>query len=136
MCVVLFAMLVFGARLCYYWMLKEPWWVMPAELLHGITFSLSWSTVASHATAISPKGYSSTTQAFLSALFWGFGFGSGAMTGGYINHHYGAALLFLYSAYFCAGVLVLVGVPYTCVVLYRRGSNGEPSGTEQPSVNS
>ncbi len=37
------ALVCLAIRLFYYSLLHEPWAVLPAELLHGITFAAMWS---------------------------------------------------------------------------------------------
>eukprot|EP00045_Choanoeca_perplexa_P005837 m.48812 g.48812 ORF g.48812 m.48812 type:complete len:427 (-) comp13323_c0_seq1:164-1444(-) len=92
--VCLLALLAYSARLGYYSLLHEPWYVLPAELLHGLTFGLSWAAMASHSAVLAPPGYTSTTQGLASALFFGLGFGSGALAGGFIAQQVGFRTLF------------------------------------------
>ena len=53
--------------------------VLPAELLHGITWALSWVAVVTEAKRVAPPGFAGTTQGVFQALFWGLGFGVGAL---------------------------------------------------------
>eukprot|EP00730_Choanoeca_flexa_P014900 TRINITY_DN6686_c0_g1_i1.p1 TRINITY_DN6686_c0_g1~~TRINITY_DN6686_c0_g1_i1.p1 ORF type:complete len:432 (+),score=61.62 TRINITY_DN6686_c0_g1_i1:72-1367(+) len=91
----LMALLAYAARLGYYSLIPSPWYVLPAELLHGLTFGLSWAAMAAHSAVLAPKGYTSTTQGLASALFFGLGFGSGALAGGFIAAEVGFRTLFL-----------------------------------------
>lgn len=34
--------------------LETPWWILPAEVLHGLTFAAMWSACSSYATSIAP----------------------------------------------------------------------------------
>lgn len=34
--------------------LKEPWWVLPAEMVHGMTFAITWSATTDYAHQIAP----------------------------------------------------------------------------------
>eukprot|EP00055_Hartaetosiga_balthica_P011361 m.51346 g.51346 ORF g.51346 m.51346 type:complete len:469 (+) comp7559_c0_seq1:122-1528(+) len=105
--VVFMSMAAYSGRLLYYSRLTNPWLVLPIELLHGITFSLSWSTVVAHAQAVAPPGNKTTVQGLFSALFWGLGFGSGAIAGGFVSSAYGLDMLFSFSATFCASFIIL-----------------------------
>lgn len=103
--VVVLALLAYTVRLGYYSMLTSPWWVLPAELLHGVTFSLSWAAIASFAALHAPPGWKSTAQGIASATFFGLGFGIGALGGGYIieaigvrTYYQGAGCLNLVAA--------------------------------------
>lgn len=133
--IVLAALLVYDGRLLYYSELSSPWLVLPGELLHGITFALSWATVASHAAVISPKGYATTTQGILSSLYSGFGFGVGAVAGGYINNIYGARKLFRYTALFATVVIVLGAAIYIAYHLLRKKrAEGQAATAEADSA--
>lgn len=64
--VVVLALAAYVIRLGWYACLGyfhvNVWWVLPVEVLHGLTFSLGWAACATHATEIAPPGYASTTQ--------------------------------------------------------------------------
>lgn len=34
--------------------LREPWWVLPAEVLHGLTFAAMWAATTDYAHQIAP----------------------------------------------------------------------------------
>ncbi|EGD78638.1 hypothetical protein PTSG_01616 [Salpingoeca rosetta] len=101
------ALCAYAARLLYYSQLTRAWLVLPIELLHGLTFGLSWAAVASYSYKISPKGYEATTQGITSALFWGLGFGLGACGGGFINQAYGFVFLFWMGCTFAASACIV-----------------------------
>ena len=56
----------------------SPWCVLPVELLHGLTFGLTWSAGTAKCAAIAPPGLEATTQ----SAFQGLIFGVGASTSG------------------------------------------------------
>ncbi len=35
--------------------LREPWWVLPAEVLHGLTFAAMWAATTDYAHGIAPR---------------------------------------------------------------------------------
>eukprot|EP00043_Microstomoeca_roanoka_P028546 m.18431 g.18431 ORF g.18431 m.18431 type:complete len:470 (-) comp8486_c1_seq2:127-1536(-) len=109
---VLLALCAYAARLLYYSQLVHPWLVLPIELLHGLTFGLSWAAVASYSFKISPKGYEATTQGITSALFWGLGFGLGACGGGFLNQSYGYIFLFFVTCAFGATACIISMIWY------------------------
>lgn len=59
MTLVLFA---FGIRLCLYSVLTNPWWVLPIELMQGITFGIFYTTMATYASIVAPDGTAATLQ--------------------------------------------------------------------------
>ena len=43
------------SRSCCSWQnLREPWWVLPAEVLHGLTFAAMWAATTDYAHQIAP----------------------------------------------------------------------------------
>ena len=54
--------LAFVIRFTYYSFLKEPWAVLPCEVLHGFTFAVMWSTACTYADEIAPSHVHSTIQ--------------------------------------------------------------------------
>lgn len=61
MSLVLFA---FGVRFILYSFLTNAWWVLPIEMLQGVTFGMFYPTMASYANAVSPPGTETTVQVF------------------------------------------------------------------------
>jgi len=92
------AMISYVIRLTYYSFLKQPWYVLPAEALHGLTFAASWSACVKVANDISPIGLGATTQGLLTGIYSGLGSGTGALVGGIVYHKFGAVILFRASA--------------------------------------
>eukprot|EP00039_Didymoeca_costata_P021298 m.344093 g.344093 ORF g.344093 m.344093 type:complete len:408 (-) comp23829_c0_seq1:43-1266(-) len=105
--VCLVALFAYALRLGYYSILRRPWLVLPIELLHGLTFALSWTAVASHASEIAPPGYKSLTQGIAGALFWGVGFACGGIGGGFLNEAYGPVFMYEMGALLALGSCVL-----------------------------
>ena len=55
----------FVVRLSCYWALHwwgSPWWVLPVELLHGITFGCAWAAGTEYSSKIAPAGLEATVQ--------------------------------------------------------------------------
>jgi MFS family permease len=55
-------LLGFALRFYFYSILVNPWWVLPIELLNGVTFGIFYATMASYASIISPTGCEATLQ--------------------------------------------------------------------------
>lgn len=64
-------MFCYAIRLGYYAILPNPWAVLPAELLHGVTFAAFWSACIYYSSTIAPPGLGATTQGLLSGMFDG-----------------------------------------------------------------
>ncbi|CAM9812625.1 unnamed protein product [Ectocarpus sp. 8 AP-2014] len=52
--VVALSQIGYIVRLVYYSVLSDPWWVLPAELLHGLTFAAMWAATTDYAHGIAP----------------------------------------------------------------------------------
>lgn len=55
-------LLGFSVRFFFYSLLRDPWFVLPIELLHGITFGIFYATMASYASIVAPPGTETTIQ--------------------------------------------------------------------------
>merc|ERR1712228_415022 len=112
-CVGLFAYML---RLSWYGLLgfhgifDNPWYVLPAETLHGLTYAWIKASICIFAHRLANNenmkrqrnemniNWSSFSQGFLSAIFNGFGQGIGGVVGGQIFHLYGPHYLFFGNA--------------------------------------
>ncbi|XP_064551515.1 major facilitator superfamily domain-containing protein 6-A isoform X1 [Drosophila montana] len=72
----------FGVRFLLYSMLQNPWYILPIELLNGLTFGLFYATMASYASIVAPPGTEATMQSLVGAIFEGVGVSIGSQIGG------------------------------------------------------
>uniref|UniRef100_A0A1I8PHP6 Major facilitator superfamily associated domain-containing protein n=1 Tax=Stomoxys calcitrans TaxID=35570 RepID=A0A1I8PHP6_STOCA len=120
MSVVLFG---FGVRFILYSMLQDPWYVLPIELLNGITFGLFYATMASYASIVAPPGTESTMQGLVGAIFEGIGVSVGSLIAGYLFDAIGGGHTFEIF-----GVAAFVAfIVHVCVQMYlqRHQSSSE-----------
>lgn len=61
-------LLGFGVRFLLYSALVNPWWVLPIELLNGITFGIFYSTMTSYASIVALPGTEATIQVRIKCL--------------------------------------------------------------------
>lgn len=94
-------------RLLYYSFLTNPWLVLPAELLHGITYAAAWSACVLHAKELAPRGLEATMQGLLTGTHWGIGVGVGGLMGGFLYETLGPVNTFRVTAGIATGGLVL-----------------------------
>lgn len=62
-------LLCFGIRFMLYSVLTNPWWVLPIELMQGVTFGIFYSTMTSYASLVAPSGTEATLQVKLLLYF-------------------------------------------------------------------
>ncbi|XP_055382593.1 major facilitator superfamily domain-containing protein 6 isoform X2 [Condylostylus longicornis] len=103
----------FSLRFILYSILSNPWWVLPIELLNGITFGIFYSTMASYASIVAPPGTEATLQGMVGAIFEGVGVSIGSFIGGLLFNAVGGSITFLIYGV-CAFIVFLmhVGVQY------------------------
>ena len=92
-----FTQAVFVLRFICYATLRNPWLVLPVEILNGITFAITWSISCIYADLIAPEGTHSTMQALLEAMHFGLGCGTGSLAAGFIYDKGGAVSCFAWS---------------------------------------
>lgn len=63
----------FAVRFFLYSIITNPVWVLPVEMLNGVTYALAYSAAASYAAQIAPPGAEGTLQALLGTALMGFG---------------------------------------------------------------
>lgn len=67
------ALCAYGLRFLGYSFLTNAWYVLPIEILHGVTFGFMWAGVTSYCSIIAPPGMSATIQGLLSGIHFGLG---------------------------------------------------------------
>ncbi|CAK1588571.1 unnamed protein product [Parnassius mnemosyne] len=82
-------LLAFGVRYILYSYLTNAWWVLPIEMLQGLTLGMFYPTMASYANAVSPPGTETTVQGLVGAVFEGVGTSLGSFIGGLLYETYG-----------------------------------------------
>ncbi|XP_069959659.1 major facilitator superfamily domain-containing protein 6-A-like isoform X2 [Cherax quadricarinatus] len=112
----LISLVGFAVRLNLYSVISNPWWFLPADILHGISFGISYPCLTSYASVISPPGAAATTQAIFGAAFFG-GTGLGGLVGGRLFQELGGRKAFLTVGVF-SGVYALVFIA-THILLKR-----------------
>ncbi|XP_022832726.1 major facilitator superfamily domain-containing protein 6 [Spodoptera litura] len=87
-------LLAFGVRFILYSFLTNPWWVLPIEMLQGVTFGMFYPTMTSYANIVSPPGTETTVQGLVGAVFEGVGTSLGSFIGGQLYGTYGGWITF------------------------------------------
>jgi MFS family permease len=128
-------------RFLYYSQLQNPWWVLPIEVLHGLTFGVMWSAVTHFSHEIAPAGLHSTVQGIVNGLHWGLGVGSGAVCGGILYQNYGAVFTFKCGAVLSTVSLALIGaaIAHSAVAARKKAvqyafTAVEPSESDTPET--
>ncbi|GMF34852.1 unnamed protein product [Phytophthora fragariaefolia] len=121
LCIVI-VVVAFFVRAIVYTFMVQPWYVVPLEMLHGVTFGLLAAALTTYIYSAAPKGAAGTMIGLLSAFQRGIGAGIASLVGGYIYDEYGVRTMWKVSAFGIVPVLiVLVGI---FALLARRHALG------------
>lgn len=92
-----------------YFVIKNAWLVIIAEIIHAVAYGLMTSTCVSFLINTAPAGSSPRMQAILHGIYWGLGTGSGAIFGGYCLQNVGFPRTFLsFTAITCIVAFVFL----------------------------
>ncbi|GIY42697.1 major facilitator superfamily domain-containing protein 6 [Caerostris extrusa] len=80
--VLTLSLLCYCIRFVWYSFLQDPWLVLPVECLHGITYGMLYTAVASYAKLNAKPGTEATTQSVLFTTHEGLGAGLGCVLAG------------------------------------------------------
>lgn len=67
--VMAIALASLALRCSLYYLVVNPWWFLPIELLNGLSYGLFHTVMASYASHIAPPGAQATLQAIVRACF-------------------------------------------------------------------
>jgi predicted MFS family arabinose efflux permease len=93
-------------RFMYISYLQSPWWILPFELVQGLTHASVWAAGCAYMTQAVPVENRPTAQMILQSLHHAFGRGCGVVIGGAIINSYGTQGTFLAYAVMCIFVFV------------------------------
>lgn len=69
--VMAIALASLALRCSLYYLVVNPWWFLPIELLHGVSYAVAFAGVASYANSVTPEGAEATMQAIFGGVFFG-----------------------------------------------------------------
>ncbi|XP_055948240.1 major facilitator superfamily domain-containing protein 6-like protein B isoform X2 [Argiope bruennichi] len=104
------SLLSYAIRFLWYSLLQNPWFVLPVECLHGITYGVYYTAVASYAKKSAKPGTEATTQSLLFTTHEGIGAGIGCVLAGIGFDILGGHKTFLWVSIFsgCGTALSLI----------------------------
>lgn len=102
---ILFSFVVLIIRLILSSLIKDPYWGVAVNMLHGPFFSTFWPGAVNYARDIAPRGLGASAQALFAASLWGMGGVVGALLGGVLFEQFSPAVMFQVGA-----VLTLAGL--------------------------
>jgi len=115
--IVALALLCMFLRQAWIAVLWDARWVLPGELLHGVTYSVANAVIVLHSREIAPENLRNWVQSLQTVIFTGAGQGLAAWLGGFIMRRKGVSFLFFSSAWFA----LLAATPVILKSCWRRG---------------
>jgi len=104
---ILFSFVVLIFRLIFSSLLKNPYWGVVVNMLHGPFYSTFWAGAVNYARDIAPRGLGASAQALFAASFFGLGGVMGALLGGVLFEQFSPAVMFHVGAGLTLAGLVL-----------------------------
>nr|XP_027194560.1 major facilitator superfamily domain-containing protein 6-like [Dermatophagoides pteronyssinus] len=105
--VLCFGLLCNAFRFIYISWLDNPWWVLPLELIQGVTHATVWAAACSYMTQNTELELRASAQGVMQGIYQGLGRGSGSLLGGVIINRFGSRITFFLYGLICAAVLGL-----------------------------
>lgn len=102
-----------------YW--SSVWLVLFVEILHGVTFGLTWSVGTQKSKLLSPKGLEATTQSIFQGLLFGVGYGLGGACAGSVYQIWPSATFIVEAS------ILVVGWTISCISSVYGDANGNAS---------
>ncbi|RLN20584.1 hypothetical protein BBJ28_00018109 [Nothophytophthora sp. Chile5] len=90
---IAFSLLAYGIRMIVYTFVEHPWWALPIETLHGLTYGLLLAAFTNYVYQTAPKGAEGTMIGVLAAVQRGVGGGLSTLVGGWIYGAFGGRVM-------------------------------------------
>ena len=104
--------------------LKNPWLILPLDLLQGFSHAGVWAALTSYLSKAAPKGYKAAVQGILQGFYYGLGRAVGAIGGGVFAHYFGTNFAFRLYGFGSVPVFLIM---FVVVTFYnRRQQNRQP----------
>ncbi|XP_072017347.1 major facilitator superfamily domain-containing protein 6-like [Amphiura filiformis] len=114
-----FGLAAYFIRFLWYSILSDPWWCIPAEIVHGVSIALTWNIFTAYMSEAIPSQNMATLQGFITGIYHGLGKGIGLLLAGLLVESYGTFITFSIFAVGC--------VMYAIFFLVIQKSSEQPS---------
>lgn len=105
---LLIALAASTLQLLLYSVIRNPAWILAAQLLHGLSFSLRMTSAVSYADASAPPGLGTTAQAIYGSVGTGLASALGNLLAGLIYDSAGSTVVFRFASLFAATGFMLL----------------------------
>ncbi|XP_015923811.2 major facilitator superfamily domain-containing protein 6 [Parasteatoda tepidariorum] len=116
------AFAAFALRFILYFLLQNPWLVLPIELTHSFTWAVFYACMTRYASSNAPAGTETTMLGILGGIYEGLGVATGSLLGGVGFDKLGGRYTFLVAA-----VISFLCVPYIFISYFFLKRNSKTS---------
>ncbi len=124
-------LLVYVVRFIASSTISEPEWMLPVQVLHGLSFGAFLMASVTLAHRLAGSAHAATAQSLLTAMSFGFGSITGSIAGGTLLDHIGTVGLFKGAALLMIVTLAVLVIGNRAVGLDRR-EQPDPGGVATP----
>jgi PPP family 3-phenylpropionic acid transporter len=117
------ALLATAAQAFAYSLIRDPWLVLPVQVLHGPAFSAMWAAGVAYASDIAPPGMGATAQGVFAGVGMGLRSALGAFIGGLLYDLWGPVAMFRWG-----GVIALLALAFFFLVGNAQGGRSSRVG--------
>lgn len=134
--VIFVSLFCYGGRFLYFSYFKNPWLIIPIELLHGLSYTTVHMACSSYAATVAFQGTEKTLKIIFSTVYHGLGMGIGGVAVALLYQIYGPVIIFRCAAGVC-GVYALIFAMLQCILVLPDGdrSGGKVMEYQQISLN-
>ena len=132
--VIFVSLFCYGGRFLYFSYFKNPWLIIPIELLRGLSFTTVQSACGSYAASVSLHGTEKTLKVIFATVYYGLGMGIGGIAVALLYQIYGPTVVFRCAAGVC-GVYALVFALLQCILVLPDGDRTGGKVMEYQKIN-
>ena len=114
------SLFAFVLRALAYAFIPSAWLSLPIQLLHGLTFSITWAAGSTYARQIAPPGMGATAQSLFIATIFGLGGTAGALLSGTLYQAVGSARMYFWMAF----IILIAAIAFLILVRNQREVTG------------
>lgn len=132
--VIFVSLFCYGGRFLYFSYFKNPWLILPIELLRGLSYTTVHSACGSYAATVSLHGIEKTMKVVFSTVYEGLGMGIGGIAVALSYQLYGPLVVFRCAAGVC-GIYALVFAMLQCILVLPDGDRSGGKLREYQQIN-
>ena len=132
--VIFVSLFCYGGRFLYFSYFKNPWLIIPIELLRGLSYTTVQSACGSYAASVSLHGTEKTLKLIFATVYYGLGMGIGGIAVALLYQIYGPTVVFRCAAGVC-GVYALVFALLQCILVLPDGDRSGGKVMEYQKIN-